>query len=87
MSLQFFSYYNDGYRMMNGNDWGWGFLMMLFWAVILVLIVVLIVRGFGSGRGDGQKNDQALSIARERYSKGEITKKEFEQLKKDLASR
>ena len=74
-------YYNR--PMMDGGDWGWGFLMMLFWAVVIILIVVLIVRGFGSNHADSSKSD-ALDIAKERYAKGEIKKEEFEQLKKDL---
>lgn len=87
MFLQFFSHYNNGYDMMDGSNWGWAFLMMLFWAVVLILIVVLVTRALGGGRGDGHKTNDAVSIVKERYAKGEITKKEFEQLKKDLTSR
>lgn len=86
MFLQFFAHYNNGYDMMDGSNWGWGFLMMFFWAFVLILIVALIVRAFGSSRDDGHKTNNAVSIAKERYAKGEITKKEFEQLKKDLVS-
>ena len=86
MFLQFFAHSNKGYNMMDGSDWGWGFLMMLFWALVVTLIVVLIVRAFGGSRDDGHKANNAVSIAKERYAKGEITKKEFEQLKKDLVS-
>jgi putative membrane protein len=87
MFLQFFAHYSNGYDMMDGSDWGWGFLMMLFWALVVIFVVVLIVRAFGGGRDDGHKTNDAVSIAKERYAKGEITKKEFEQLKKDLTSR
>ena len=64
---------------------------MVFNWIILVLLVtgvtVLIVWGvmkIGKGGGDTSKKD-ALDIARERYAKGEISKEEFEQIKKDLA--
>lgn len=53
--------------------------------LLLVALVVLIVWGvkqvIGRSAGDGKK---ALDIAKERYARGEITKEEFEQLKKDL---
>lgn len=87
MFLQFFAHNSNGYNMMDGSDWGWGFLMMLFWALVVILVVVLVIRAFSDGRDSGRKTNDAVSIAKERYAKGEITKKEFEQLKKDLTSR
>jgi len=65
---------------------GWwafgGIFMILFWAGLIVLIVWGVMK-IGKG-GDTIKRD-ALDIARERYAKGEISKEEFEQIKKDLA--
>ncbi|MDD5198071.1 MAG: SHOCT domain-containing protein [Candidatus Gracilibacteria bacterium] len=60
-------------------------LMILFWVAVIVLIVYL-VRGDlgGSFKPGGQGNKTALDILRERYAKGEIDKKEFEAMKKDL---
>ena len=71
---------------MNGWVFAGGFFMMLLWIALLVLvvwgIVKLVQREDSSSSARGKSN--ALDIARERYARGEITKAEFEQLKKDL---
>lgn len=79
--------------MMYYGGFGWIF-MVLFWVLIIGLIV-LVARGaagkggsFGccGGHGDGghEKKSSALDILEKRYAKGEINKKEFESMKKDL---
>ncbi len=71
---------NGGYGMMGGN-WGWGMGMgigmLLFWGAVIWLVVVLVERG--SGRGE-----DASEILRKRFARGDITKKEFEEMKKEL---
>ena len=61
--------------------------------VFLIFIILLISRWvFWSNRcGDSSRyysqysiNDSAQNILKERYAKGEITKEQFEQIKKDL---
>jgi putative membrane protein len=74
--------------MMNfGYGGGWmfvlgGFLFIVFWAVIISLIIWAIRKYTGSTGNISSKSP--LDIAKERYAKGEITKEQFEQLKKDL---
>ncbi len=70
-----------------GNMMGWGFdgwfmpfMMIVFWFALIAL-VVWAVRGF---RGRGHSHGHAMEILKERYAQGEITKKEFETIKKDL---
>lgn len=82
-----------GNPMMGYGGWnnmmGWNGLgllgwipMLLFW-ILLILGVVALLRYLGkSGQQDGGKTP--LEIAKERYARGEIDKKEFEQMKKDL---
>lgn len=71
--------------MMNGGDWGWGLFMMLMWLVFFIVIAVVVVRLLkGHEIGTSHKTDP-VDIAKERYAKGEITKEQFEQLKKDLS--
>lgn len=74
--------------------------MALSWLVILLLLVVvgyLAYRwgqsqttdgGIDLGRRDGRRehygSGEALELARRRYAQGDITREEFEQLKRDL---
>jgi len=77
-----------GYPMMNGNDGGWGILMMFFWFLFLAigaLVIVRLLKGHDHYSGYHSHRTDPVDIAKERYAKGEITKDEFEQLKKDLA--
>ena len=69
-------------------DFGWwgviGVLfMLLFWAGVIALIVWGI-KALTKGGGSTAKSNP-LEIAKERYAKGEISKEEFEQMKKNLA--
>lgn len=72
--------------MMNGNDWGWGISVMLFLLMVIVFVAVIVMRVLREHNhhiGNIQKSGP-LDVVKERYAKGEITKEEFEQLKKDL---
>jgi putative membrane protein len=74
------------------DGWGWwmifgGIWMLLFWIAIIWLVVWGIrslVRHREPGEGTPEKRDP-LDIAKERYAKGQISKEEFEQIKKDLS--
>jgi putative membrane protein len=69
-----------------GNGWWWmGWLMMLvFWALVVVGIVALIRFATRSAaRRDGVETP--LEILRRRYAGGELTKEQFEQMKRDVA--
>jgi len=80
-----------GPGMMGG--WGMGWLgmifMMAFWILVIVGLVFLIKWLIQSTRGAkevGHGTSRALEILKERYARGEITKEEFEQMKKDIFS-
>lgn len=79
-----------------GLNGGWyghtlfgGFFMIIVW-VAVILFVVWVIREFSSGNrkgggGSGTVGGRtALDILKERYAKGEIEKKEFEEKKRDL---
>jgi putative membrane protein len=56
--------------------------MVIFWAVVIGLIIWAVRRSVN--RQSNSSGDSAMDIARQRYAKGEITKEQFEQMKKDL---
>lgn len=68
-----------------GGWWmrGGGLLMVLFWGGLIALVVWGISRF--TKRDSSTVKLTPVDIARERYAKGEITKEQFEQIKKDLS--
>ncbi len=62
---------------------GVGFLgMALFWAV-LVGGLLFVVKWLW-GQGTVSRADSALDMLKKRYARGEITKQEFEDMKRDV---
>ncbi len=72
-----------------GMGWmmvGGGVLMVLFWGAIIALVVWGIKRLTERGGSEtGTSRKSPLDIAKERYASGEITKEEFDQIKKVLS--
>ncbi len=73
------------------DGWGWwmvfsGIWALLFWIAIIWLVVWGIKKllGHGESRGSTPEKLAPLDIAKERYARGEISKEEFDQIKKDL---
>ena len=61
------------------------FLGVIVWGGIIALIVWAVTRLTKQGSSGGGGGKTALDLARERYARGEITREQFEQLKKDLS--
>lgn len=76
-------FYNYGFGGMFG--FGWIF-MVLFWGLVIWGIITLI-RGASSGDNATRKDeDRSEAILNERYAKGEISKQEYEEKKKDISN-
>lgn len=82
---------------MGFNNFGFGFgfgwiFMIVFWGLIIWGIAAIIRGGLGHGCSherhnhghDNANENKALDILKERYAKGEISKGEFEERRKDL---
>ena len=66
----------------------WMLFNLIFFVLIvagIVLFIIWIVRRTTSSNFVETKRGGALEILKERYARGEISKKEFEEIKKDLA--
>ena len=83
-----YGYNPSGYEYGSMMGWGGGWialLFMIFWWAIVIAVIVGLVRWFSGNHtwrhGHGKS---ALDVLKERYAKGEIDKKEFEEKKRDL---
>jgi len=84
---------NQGYgstwhdRGMGDHMFGWGWDMMLimtlFWIAVIIGAIFIVRWIVYQSRGQ-QGRTSALEILKIRYAKGEISKEEFEEKKKDL---
>ncbi len=81
------------------HPWMWHWTgMWIFPTVMFLVMIIFIFVFFGRGgcrplwwgprehHREGRETDSALEILKKRYAKGEITKEEFEQMKKDILS-
>lgn len=69
-----------GHHMDFFGWWGGALWVILFWTLIILSVISLI---YYLVKTQNTKKD-SLEIIRERYAKGEIDKKEFEEKKKSL---
>jgi putative membrane protein len=69
--------------------WGMGMLLgmgvfFLVWALVLGALVLLIRWLWVQGRPAASSQETPLEILKRRYARGEITREEFESIRRDL---
>ena len=79
--------------MMGGFGFGamlfGGLIMLAFWVLVIggaIWLVVTLARGSQATLGMPTAGQAPLDILRTRYAKGEITKEQFEEMKRDLGA-
>ena len=75
--------------MWRGGGWMWGvgmwlggLAMLVFWGALIVG-AILVVRHLG-GMPAGEPRTSPLDILKRRYASGEITREQYEQMRRDL---
>ena len=76
----FIGFGTGGYGMM-GYGMGFGFLFMLLFLGAAVWLIITIIDSSHADR----RGEDPLSILKQRYASGEITKAQYEEMKKELA--
>ena len=69
-----------GWHMGNGMGWGGGLYMLIIFVLIVVGGIAVVRWSLRSG---GDENS-ALETLKRRYAQGEISKEQFEEMKKDI---
>ena len=72
----------DGWSGGWGMGFGWIF-MLVFWALIILGIVALArwLLSSSPGRSAGTR---PLDVLKERYARGELTREQYEQMRRDI---
>lgn len=69
---------------MHGISCGGGWMFMGFWWIILLAAIIFGAIWWTRRNSASGPPKTALDILKERYARGEITKTEFEEMKKDI---
>ncbi len=73
---------------MMGGWWasnpGWGVAMLVFWVLLIAGVVLLVVWGIRQAGPGALAHRRPLDILKERYARGELTREQYEQMRRDL---
>ncbi len=66
------------------HSFGGGWMMMVIWWVIIIAAVAVVIKSFSQPKWQYPREDSAIEILKKRYARGDISKEEFEEKKKEL---
>ncbi len=72
-------------HMTDSNHWLGDGGFTVFWMIVMVAVVVLVIFLIVRGTFESTSGKDPLDVVKTRYAKGEINKKEYEHLKKELS--
>jgi putative membrane protein len=75
--------YMGGYGHMM-NSWTGAFIMGIALLILIGVLVYLLFRSSGKGTFGSVSHETPMEILKKRYAKGEVTKAQFDEMKKDL---
>ena len=77
----------NGWHMGPGMMGGWGFFGIFFLIIVIVGIVLLVVwlNRKLPDKQNSNSDESALNILKKRYALGEISKEDYEKMKKDIS--
>lgn len=75
--------WNGCYGMMGWGPGGW--ILGTLFVVIVAFVIIMVLRNRG-GTAGVSGSETPLDILKKRYAKGEITKDDYERMKKDIQS-
>ncbi len=58
--------------------------MMIFWWILIIGAIFVAVKWLSQQKSQSAKAESALEILKKRYARGDISKAEYEEKKKDL---
>lgn len=72
-------------HMMDWSHTFYGFGGFAMWIIVIALVAIIIYLAIQKEKAiKSEEKETPLDILKKRYAKGEITKKEFDSMKKDL---
>lgn len=67
--------------------WLWGILSMIFMVLVfagIILLIVFLIRRL-AGNANRSTASDALEILKKRYARGEISREEYEEIRRDIS--
>jgi len=94
-TILIFFFFGCTQQPMGGSMGGWNHMMgysgyggMLMWLILIIVIVAIVYfvleRGKNSGNQNRSNRESPMEVLKKRYAKGEITKEEFDKMKRDI---